>query len=86
MPVTYFYSHTKSDGSRRRSVGSDPDCTLDDKNQTEANEESIKIADVNGSTDKTVDVNENTVEVTVHISPDGENRLTLDQENESTSL
>ena len=84
--VTYFQSHTKSDGSGRRSysVGSEPTCTLE---ETEANEESIKIADVNGSTDKTsVDVNENTIEVTVHVSPQGENTLTIDQKSESTSL
>ena len=92
LPVTYFYSHTKSDGSRR---GSEPTCTIDD-NQAEANEESITVADVNGNTtktvdgnvntDKTVDVNENTIEVTVHISPEGENGLTFVQETSSTTL
>ena len=92
LPVTYFYSHTKSDSSRRES---EPKCTIGDNNQVEVNEESIvdvkagnteKTADVNGDTDKAVDVNENTIEVTVHIPPEGENGLIFVQDTNSTVL
>ena len=114
LPVTYFYSNTKSDSSRR---GSEPKCTIDDNNQVEVNEESIvdvkagntektadqvkvneesivdvkagnteKTADVNEDTGNTVDVNENTIEVTVHVPPEGENGLIFVQDTNSTVL
>ena len=85
MPVTYFRSNTKSDGFKEKySVkSSEQHYTVD---EIEMNEESITIADVNGNADKTIDVNKNTVEVTVHVPPEDENTLTMDDECDLPSL
>ena len=84
LPVTYFYSNTKTDRLKEQcSIESQQQCAIE---ETEMNEESITVADVNGSTDKTVDVNENTVEVTLHVAPEAEHTSTVNGESDSPSL